>query len=228
VRVDSGITEGSEVVGLYDPLVAKLCVWDADRERARLRMLRALDEMVVEGVSTLIGFHKGLLRHRCFIEGKTCHGVVESEELAKEAEQLSHKATTIVRTPDGPLRERVVDVELDGRLYEVKVLRPEPPHVQLARRRRERGEGGAHHGAAKEAVVSPMQGTVLTVEVAEGETVRTGQVICVIEAMKMENEITAHRAGTVAELSVEAGAPVTTGQVICVVTQEGANDEPSV
>jgi acetyl-CoA/propionyl-CoA carboxylase, biotin carboxylase, biotin carboxyl carrier protein len=228
VRVDSGIAEGSEVVGLYDPLVAKLCVWDTDRERARLRMLRALDEMVVEGVSTLVGFHKALLSHHCFVDGTTCHGVVESEELAKEAEQLSRETTTIARPPDGRLRERLLEVELDGRLYEVKLLRPEPPHVQLARRRRERGEGGVRHGTAKEAVVSPMQGTVLTVEVAEGETVRTGQVICVIEAMKMENEITAHRAGTVAELSVEAGAPVQTGQVICVVTQEGENDEPPV
>ena len=80
VRVDSGVIEGSEVVGLYDPLVAKVCVWDVDRERARLRMLRALDELVVEGVTTLAGFHKALLRHPCFVEATTCHGLVESEE----------------------------------------------------------------------------------------------------------------------------------------------------
>jgi acetyl-CoA/propionyl-CoA/long-chain acyl-CoA carboxylase, biotin carboxylase, biotin carboxyl carrier protein len=226
VRVDSGVAEGSEVVGLYDPLVAKLCVWDGDRERARLRMLRALDEFVIEGVATVIGFHKALLRHPCFVEATTCHGLVESESLAKEAQQLSHRATSIPRAPDGRLRERLVEVELDGRLYEVKVLRSEPPHAELARRRRERAEGGAHHRAAKEAVVSPMQGTVLAVEVAEGDTVRAGQVICVVEAMKMENEITAHRAGTVAELSIAAGAAVKTGQVICVVWQEGEDDEP--
>ena len=221
VRVDSGVREGSEVVGLYDPLIAKLCVWDADRERARLRMLRALDEMVVEGVSSLVGFHKALLRHPCFVEGTTCAGVVESEELAQEAEQLSHQATTIERPADGRLRERLLEVELDGRRYEVKMLQPEPPHAALARRRRDRATGGGQHGAAKEAVVSPMQGTVLAVEVAEGEDVRAGQVICVVEAMKMENEITAHRQGTVSQLSVAAGEPVTTGQVICVVIQEG-------
>ena len=221
VRVDSGVREGSEVVGLYDPLIAKLCVWDADRERARLRMLRALDEMVVGGVSSLVGFHKALLRHPCFVEGTTCAGVVESEELAQEAEQLSHETTTIERPADGRLRERLLEVELDGRRYEVKMLQPEPPHAELARRRRDRAAGGGQHGAAKEAVVSPMQGTVLAVEVAEGEDVRAGQVICVVEAMKMENEITAHRQGTVSQLSVAAGEPVTTGQVICVVIQEG-------
>jgi acetyl-CoA/propionyl-CoA carboxylase biotin carboxyl carrier protein len=225
VRVDSGVREGSEVVGIYDPLIAKLCVWDADRERARLRMLRALDEMVVEGVASLVGFHKALLRHPCFVEGTTCAGVVESKELAQEAEQLSHKTTRLGRPADGRLRERLLEVELDGRRYEVKMLQPEPPHAALARRRRDRAAGGGQHGAAKEAVVSPMQGTVLAVEVAEGEDVRAGQVICVVEAMKMENEITAHRQGTVSRLSVAAGEPVTTGQVICVVVQEG-EDEP--
>jgi acetyl-CoA/propionyl-CoA carboxylase biotin carboxyl carrier protein len=226
VRVDSGVIEGSEVVGLYDPLVAKVCVWDVDRERARLRMLRALDELVVEGVTTLAGFHKALLRHPCFVEATTCHGLVESEELAQKAQQLSHQATSVARPPDGRLRERFVELELDGRRDDVKLLQPEPPHAELARRRRERAGGGAHHGAAKEAVVSPMQGTVLAVEVAEGDEVQAGQVICIVEAMKMENEIRAHRHGTVGELSVAAGAQVATGQVICVVTQAGNDVEP--
>ena len=226
VRVDSGVIEGSEVVGLYDPLVAKVCVWDVDRERARLRMLRALDELVVEGVTTLAGLHKALLRHPCFVEATTCHGLVESEELAQKAQKLSHQATNVARPPDGRLRERLLELELDGRRYGVKLLQPEPPHAELARRRRERAGGGAHHGAAKEAVVSPMQGTVLAVEVAEGDVVRAGQVICVVEAMKMENEIRAHRHGTVGELSVAAGAQVATGQVICVVAQAGNDAEP--
>jgi acetyl-CoA/propionyl-CoA carboxylase biotin carboxyl carrier protein len=226
VRVDSGVIEGSEVVGLYDPLVAKVCVWDVDRERARLRMLRALDELVVEGVTTLAGFHKALLRHPCFVEATTCRGLVESEELAQKAQQLSYQATSVARPPDGRLREHFVELELDGRRYDVKLLQPEPPHAELARRRRERAGGGAHHGAAKEAVVSPMQGTVLAVEVAEGDEVQAGQVICIVEAMKMENEIRAHRHGTVGELSVAAGAQVATGQVICVVTQAGNDTEP--
>jgi acetyl-CoA/propionyl-CoA carboxylase, biotin carboxylase, biotin carboxyl carrier protein len=216
VRVDSGVAEGSEVVGLYDPLIAKLCVWDTDRERARLRMVRALDEFVVEGVTTLIGFHRALLSHPCFADGTTCRGVVE--EIAAAA-----PPPTRARAPahPGPARERVLEVELDSRRYEIKLLRPEPPHMELARRRRERVGGGARHAAAREAVVSPMQGTVLAVEVADGDEVSEGQVICVVEAMKMENEITAHRRGQITGLSVSPGEPVKTGQVICIVAQEG-------
>jgi acetyl-CoA/propionyl-CoA carboxylase biotin carboxyl carrier protein len=135
---------------------------------------------------------------------------------------LSHKTTSVAGTSDGgrPLRERLVQAELEGRRYELRLLLPEPPHAELARRRKERGRAGGRHGPAKDAVVSPMQGTVLAVEVKEGEEVKAGQVLCVVEAMKMENEITAHRTGRVAELSVEAGQPVKTGQVICIVQSE--------
>jgi acetyl-CoA/propionyl-CoA carboxylase biotin carboxyl carrier protein len=222
VRVDSGVEAGSEVVGLYDPLVAKLCVHGVDREHARRRMLRALDEFRIDGVTSLLGFHRALLEHPCFAQGETCHGIVESEELAQRAEEFSHRATTVSATSDGAgaTRERVVKAELDGRRYELKLHLPEPPHAELVRRRRERVAAGAHHGAARDAVVSPMQGTVLSVEVADGDDVQPGQVLCVVEAMKMENEITAHRAGRVTELSVEAGQAVKTGQVICVVQSE--------
>jgi acetyl-CoA/propionyl-CoA carboxylase, biotin carboxylase, biotin carboxyl carrier protein len=222
VRVDSGVDAGREVVGIYDPLVAKLCVHGVDREHARRRMLRALAEYRIDGVTTLLGFHRALLEHPCFVDAGTCHGVVESEELAKRAEELSHSTTTLPVASDGarPLREQRVQAELEGRRYELKLLLPEPPHAELARRRRERAAAGGRHGAAKDAVVSPMQGTVLAVEVAEGDEVEAGQVLCVVEAMKMENEITAHRAGRVADLSVQAGQPVKTGQVICIVTTE--------
>ena len=220
IRIDSGVAAGSEVVGLYDPLIAKLVVHGVDREHARRRMLRALDEYEIGGVTTLLGFHRALLEHACFIAGQTCHGVVESKELAERAEQLSHQQTTLAASTDGRLRERVSSVELDGRLYEVKALVPEPPFAELARRRRERTGRGAHHGAAKDAVVTPMQGTVLAVEVADGDEVRAGQVICIVEAMKMENEITAHRDGVVTELSIEPGQAVTTGQVVCVIAQD--------
>ncbi len=222
VRVDSGVTEGSEIVGIYDPLVAKLVVWDSDRERARRRMLRALDEYVIEGVTTLIGFHRALLEHPCFVAGETCFGLVE--EIAEHAPEPKAAA----RAGSGRAQEQIVGVELDGRRFEVALLLPEPPHAELARRRRERTRDGAHHAAAREAVVSPMQGTVLAVEVKEGDEVREGQVVCVVEAMKMENEITAHRPGVVTGLSVEEGEQVTTGQIICVVAQEGDRvaDEP--
>jgi acetyl-CoA/propionyl-CoA carboxylase biotin carboxyl carrier protein len=220
VRVDSGVTGGSEVPALYDPLVAKLIVHGVNREHARRRMLRALEEFEIGGITTLLGFHRALLERPCFVAGETCHGIVESEELAKEADQLSHRTTSLSVSSDGRLRERVTTVELDGRRFEVTTLVPEPPYAELARRRRERVAGGAH-GSAKDAVVTPMQGTVLSVSVREGEAVRSGQVICVVEAMKMENEITSHLDGTVTELSVQPGQAVTTGQIVCIVTQDG-------
>jgi acetyl-CoA/propionyl-CoA carboxylase biotin carboxyl carrier protein len=98
---------------------------------------------------------------------------------------------------------------------------PEPAHAELARRRRDRAAAGGH-GGVKDAVVTPMQGTVLAVEVAEGDEVEAGQVICIVEAMKMENEIAAHRAGVVTELSIEPGQAVGRGQVICVVVEPEA------
>jgi acetyl-CoA/propionyl-CoA carboxylase biotin carboxyl carrier protein len=222
VRVDSGVVAGFEISALYDPMIAKLIVHDVDRESARRRMLRALDEFVVEGVATLIGFHKALLSHPCFIEGATCHGVVESELLARQAAELDGTgpldAVDVATT--SRVRERVQALEIDGRRYEVTLLVPEPPHAELARRRRERGGSRRGGGAGRDAVVSPMQGTVLAVEVADGDEVEPGQVICVVEAMKMENEVHAHRAGRISNLSVSPGQPVATGQVICVVTAD--------
>ncbi len=230
IRVDSGVEAGSEVVGLYDPLVAKLCVWDVDRESARRRMLRALEEYVVAGVPTLIDFHRALLSHRCFVDATTCHGLVESPELAQRAIEL-REARRDLRAPAVPpagrARARAVDVELDGRRFSVTVADQEPPHAELARRRRDRARSapdGVPHAAAREAVVSPMQGTVLAVEVADGDEVEAGRVVCVIEAMKMENEIKAHRDGVVTGLTVTPGDGVKTGQVICVVAQDGATE----
>jgi acetyl-CoA/propionyl-CoA/long-chain acyl-CoA carboxylase, biotin carboxylase, biotin carboxyl carrier protein len=216
VRVDSGVEDGSEISPLYDPMIAKLIVHGVDREHARRRMLRALDEFQIGGVTTLIGFHRALLRHPCFVQGATCHGVVESEQLAEEAERLSKETTKQSAAPDGPLTERVTTVELDGRRYDVKVLVPRPPWAALAQRRRERAVHGSGAGG-RDAIVSPMQGTVLSVQVADGDEVVAGQVICVVEAMKMENEVHALRDGVVAELSVGPGEAVSTGQVICIV-----------
>jgi acetyl-CoA/propionyl-CoA carboxylase, biotin carboxylase, biotin carboxyl carrier protein len=221
VRVDSGVEEGSEISGLYDPMIAKLIVHDADRETARRRMLRALGEFEIGGVRSLLGFHQALLVHPCFAAGETCHGLVESEELAQQAEQFSHRTTMLAAGADGQLsvektRPLRTVAEVDGRRVEVQVLVPEPGYRQLARRRRERASAAGRH-AGTDAVVSPMQGTVLDVKVADGDEVEPGRVICIVEAMKMENEVTAHRAGTVAGLSVAVGAAVTTGQAICAI-----------
>jgi acetyl-CoA/propionyl-CoA carboxylase biotin carboxyl carrier protein len=225
VRVDSGVEAGSEVSGLYDPLVSKLIVHGVDREHARRRMLRALDEYEIGGITTLLGFHRALLRQPCFAEGATCHGIVESEALAAEAAQLA-QASAAPPTAQRATHARDVVVELDGRRFDVRVLVPEPPFAALARRRRERATESRDGPAARDAVVSPMQGTVLEVRVTEGDRVSAGQVLCIVEAMKMENEIDAHRDGVVTGLSVTEGQPVKTGQVICVVETGGDGREP--
>jgi acetyl-CoA/propionyl-CoA carboxylase biotin carboxyl carrier protein len=230
VRVDSGVTAGSEVTGLYDSLVAKLIVHDVDRERARRRMLRALGEYEIDGVKTLVGFHRALLSHGCFAAGETCKGLVESEELAQRAEELSHRQTgTVAGGSDGASPTATAAVEIDGRRVEVRVVRPEPRHRELGRRRLER-EAAQRHGGAADTVVSPMQGSVLDVRVAEGDHVARGDVICIVEAMKMENEIVSHRDGAVSGLSVATGDAVAIGQTICVVRPDGdapSGDDPS-
>jgi len=210
VRVDSGVEAGREVIGVYDPLIAKLIVHGVDREHARRRMLRALDEFVIEGPTTLVPFHSALLAHDCFVHGETCAGVVESLQIedgrAPRDEPVPGRSVQDVRI-----------VEVDGRRFQVRVTEPEAPWLELARRRSERVRAG-HAGAGRDAVVSPMQGTVLSVAVADGDEVQAGALICIVEAMKMENEVHAHRDGTITELSVAPGQPVATGQVICVIS----------
>jgi len=229
VRVDSGVAAGYEVSASYDPMIAKLIVHGVDREHARRRMIRALDEFWIEGPQTLIGFHKALLSHPCFIAGTTCLGIVESEELAAQSTEFNGGAAiaipsdSLLLSSTGPARtvERVRTVEVDGRRFEVRLSEPEPEWRALAERRRERVHASGAGGAGQDAVVSPMQGTVLAVSVTDGEEVEPGEVICIVEAMKMENEVHAHRAGLVSGLSVEPGQAVTTGQIICVIGADG-------
>ncbi|HYI74908.1 MAG TPA: acetyl-CoA carboxylase biotin carboxylase subunit [Gaiellaceae bacterium] len=216
VRVDSGVRAGDEISDLYDPLIAKLVVHDVDREHARRRMLRALAEFVVEGPASLLGFHRALLESPCFVAGETCHGIVESEGLARRAEELGASAAR----SDGAdsaraVREQRLGVEIDGRRHEVRLHVPEPPWAELGRRHKERSKGIS--GKATGAVTSPMQGTVLSVAVEPGVAVHAGQLICVVEAMKMENELVAHRGGVVGEVRVAAGQQVALGDVVCVI-----------
>jgi acetyl-CoA/propionyl-CoA carboxylase biotin carboxyl carrier protein len=210
VRVDSGVEAGREVSAAYDPMISKLIVHGVDREHARRRMLRALGEYVIEGPTTLVPFHSALLSHECFVRAETCAGIVESLELDTDGR---------APRPVAMQRRTVEDVrvvEVDGRRFQVRVTEPEAPWLELARRRRERGRAGG--AGDSDVVVSPMQGTVLSVAVAEGDEVEAGALVCIVEAMKMENEVHAHRAGTVSELSVAPGQPVATGQAICVIS----------
>jgi len=215
VRVDSGVEEGDEVVGLYDPLIAKLCVWDSDRERARLRMLRALDELVVEGVPTLVPLHRLILEHPSFIAGETCAGLIEGEL----ADALAPAGPAEPALPAA--EQRRYAVEVDGARYDVSIALPADEMIAAERRRRAerraRGGAGAHGG---EVVTSPMQGTVLRVAVEEGDDVEAGQVLVIVEAMKMENEIRAHAAGAVRELAVATGDSVRSGQTLLRITEQ--------
>src|SRR5437868_6078037 len=145
VRVDSGVAAGNEVSGAYDPMIAKLIVHGVDREHARRRMLRALGEFSIEGPKTLLGFHRALLEHDCFVRGETCHGLVESDELAARAAEL--EPARVSAASNGRAAERLRTVEVDGRRFEVRVFAPEQPWLELGRRRTERvrssGIGGA-------------------------------------------------------------------------------------
>ena len=185
VRVESGVEEGGEINDRYDPMVAKLLVWDTSRERAIARMRRALDEYEIVGPKTLLPMHRIVMRAPEFAAGETCAGLVEGRWADMCAEQPDVAAAP---SAAGSVIPRQVAVEVDGRRYDVVLRVPGGAGAEEARERiRQRMAGGAG-SAAEGAIVSPMQGTVLALEVAEGDTVEAGQVIAVVEAMKMENE----------------------------------------
>jgi acetyl-CoA/propionyl-CoA carboxylase biotin carboxyl carrier protein len=205
------VVEGSVISDLYDPMIAKLIVRDQDRESARRRMLRALSEFEVAGVKSLIPIHQAILEHPDFIAGRTMHEFVEGggyqATLPQEPDEPSQNGRV---SADNELR--TVVAEVDGKRFEVAVTVPEHPGRTRLRARRaalaER-EGGQH--GAHDVVRSPMQGTVLKVNVAAGDEIAAGQVLVVVEAMKMENEIVAHEAGVVETVAVAAGDQVASG-----------------
>jgi acetyl-CoA/propionyl-CoA carboxylase biotin carboxyl carrier protein len=221
VRVDSGLEAGGEVTPLYDPMVAKLIVWDTDRERATARMLRALGEYQIEPLTTLIPFHTAILATEQWAKGETCRDLTEDKKWLKalKPEEAPKPAD---EEESEEQAERDYKVEVDGRLYGVKVIGGAPAVAAAgagAKRpqRRERAGGAGGGGAAGDDLPSPLQGTILKVAVEEGAEVEEGALVCVIEAMKMENEITAHKAGKVTALKVSEGASVSSGDVIAVI-----------
>jgi acetyl-CoA/propionyl-CoA carboxylase biotin carboxyl carrier protein len=222
VRVDSGAEEGYDVLPLYDPMIAKLIVWDVDREASTRRMLRALDEYEIGGLKTLIPFHKALLATKQWKNGETCRDLVEDKDWLKQL-AFDPAPSAGGEEDEEPKVARDYAVEVSGKRFEVKVIGAALPNggapaaaaVKKAPKRRERGPGGG--GGAPGAIVSPIQGTVLKVAVEKGATVEEGALICVVEAMKMENEITAPSAGTVEELNVSEGGAIATGDTIAVV-----------
>jgi acetyl-CoA/propionyl-CoA carboxylase, biotin carboxylase, biotin carboxyl carrier protein len=229
VRVDSGVRAGSEVSPMYDPMVAKLIVWDSDREQATSRMLRALGEYEIEGLKTLIPFHQALLATEQWARGETCRDLLEDRKWLK---QLAFRAPSEAAAAADQLEllERTYAVEVSGKRFDVRVFGPPsresangaqpasaPPRRPGGRRSTRPASTDAAGGAdGPDTLPSPLQGNIWKVLVKQGETVEEGQLLCIIEAMKMENEITAHKTGTIAELpisegsSIQAGAPIAT------------------
>ena len=219
MRVDSGLEAGGEVTPLYDPMVAKLIVWDVDRPSATKRMLRALGEYRIEPLTTLIPFHQAVMASEDWAEASTLREKIADKKWLKRLAPESPAAPTEDEEAE-PKTERTYQVEVNGRLHSVKVIGAAAPAgggAAAAKRpaRRERKPGGG--GATGPELPSPLQGTILKVAVEKGAEVEEGALVCVIEAMKMENEITAHRAGKVSELKVSEGASVTSGDVLATI-----------
>src|SRR5215212_87538 len=215
LRVAAGFT----VPQAYDSLLAKLIVWGEDRGQARRRMLRALDEFVIEGVPTTIPFHRLAMEDPAFVAGDV------STELVEHGMDLSSLEPATVDGAGPPTVKpppRRLVIELEGKRFDVDLFPQEqvkvPERIRTPRSpkalERARAESG---GPGKEVVKTPMQGTIVKVLVAEGDTVKAGQTLVVLEAMKMENHVTAHQAGTVAGLEVSEGQTVPTGATIAII-----------
>jgi acetyl-CoA/propionyl-CoA carboxylase biotin carboxyl carrier protein len=214
VRVDAGVEAGSVIGGNFDSLLAKIIVTGADRTEALQRARRVLDETVIDGMATVLPFHRLVVRDPAFVDLTVHTNWIETEW------QGGVPAFTPAAVPaaDSPDRETVV-VEVGGKRLEVRLpanlsgtrtVAPARPH---ARRSGSGAQAAGAGGAA--ALTAPMQGTIVKVAAQDGDTVSEGDVIVVVEAMKMEQPLQAHRAGTVSGLSVEVGATVTAGTTIC-------------
>jgi acetyl-CoA/propionyl-CoA carboxylase biotin carboxyl carrier protein len=223
VRVDSGVGPGGEVTPMYDPMVAKLITWDADREQCTKRMLRALGEYEIEGLKTLIPFHTALLETEQWANGETCRDLMEDKAWLKT---LAFDAPAKIAEDEEPTVEQAYTVEVSGKRFDVKVIGPAfagggvngaAPAAGAGRAAPKRGERKKSAGGGADELLSPLQGNMWKVLVEQGQTVEEGQLICIIEAMKMENEITAHKAGVIETLSVKEGEPIQSGAPIAVI-----------
>jgi acetyl-CoA/propionyl-CoA carboxylase biotin carboxyl carrier protein len=233
VRIDSGVGAGDEISPNYDPMVAKLICWDADRQQATQRMLRALAEYEIGGLTTLIPFHRALLATEQWDRGETCRDLVESAEwLASTAPAPATPAAD----QDAEEEEKVArnyTVEVSGRRFDVNVIGP-PSQFGTAngssqgatatRQAPRRAQRGASSGGGPDTLTSPLQGNMWKVLVKQGDTVEEGQLLCIIEAMKMENEIMAHKAGVIVELPITEGEPIAAGAPIATISAAPAGD----
>lgn len=228
VRVDSGVVEGDAISGSFDSMIAKVIVTGADRPQALARARRALAEMTVEGIPTVLPFHKAVLDSDAFApsDPSTPFSIYTSwieSEFLDVCRALAPATTATNEEAQEPATERVV-VEVGGKRLEVVI----PAGLSLAQgraraagnavRRPARRSGTKVAAASGASLTSPMQGTIVKVAVEEGAVVAAGDLIVVLEAMKMEQPLLAHRAGTVTSLSAAVGSSVSSGTVICEIT----------
>ncbi|WP_435278292.1 acetyl/propionyl/methylcrotonyl-CoA carboxylase subunit alpha [Rhodococcus yananensis] len=221
VRVDSGVVQGDVIGGQFDSMLAKLIVTGETREQALQRAARALAEFEVDGLATVIPFHRHIVENPAFVgDGEKFD--VYTKWIENEWDNSIEPFTGggAVDDDDEALPRQNVVVEVGGRRVEVSL----PGQFSLGgggaagairKKPKARKRGGAHGGKASgDAVTAPMQGTVVKVAVTEGQEVAEGDLIAVLEAMKMENPVTAHKSGVVTGLAVEAGAAITQGTVL--------------
>ncbi|CAL9676005.1 Carbamoyl-phosphate synthase large chain [Actinosynnema sp. ALI-1.44] len=219
VRVDAGVESGTVIGGQFDSLLAKLIVTGEDRTQALERARRALDEMVVEGMATVLPFHRLIVRDPAYVgteDGFTVH----TRWIETEFDNTIPPFTDGAEAEEDEPRQTLV-VEVGGRRLEVSLPGGLAASAPVAKgggakakpRKRAGGKGGA--AASGDAVAAPMQGTIVKVAVEDGQQVEAGDLIVVLEAMKMENPVTAHKAGVVTGLAAEPGAAVTQGTVLC-------------
>ncbi|MFL6065879.1 MAG: acetyl/propionyl/methylcrotonyl-CoA carboxylase subunit alpha [Friedmanniella sp.] len=220
VRVDEGYLAGMTVPGAFDSLVAKVIVTGADREQALARSRRALAELVVDGMPTVVPFHRAVLEDPAFTAADGRFGVhtrwIETEFTGTVAPYDGAAGTA-----DAQERSSVV-VEVNGKRLEVVVpaglgagSAAEAPARGGGRKPARRGSTATAKAPSGNALTSPMQGTIVKVAVADGDSVQSGDLVVVLEAMKMEQPLTAHRSGRVTNLVAEVGATVTSGSTLC-------------
>ena len=205
VRVDAGFKNGDTIGGNFDSLLAKLIVTGATREEAVQRARRALSEFIVGGLATAIPFHRAIMEDPAFTENFSIYTSYIENEFKNEIPPFAQSALGS-QTHAAP--EHLV-TEVNGKRFEIFVYAPEPVHK---RHRAKEGASGASTGTA---VTSPMQGTVVKVSVKEGQKVVAGELIVVLEAMKMEQPLSAHRDGVIANLSAILGETVSSGSTLC-------------
>ena len=216
VRFDTGYESGDEISQYYDNLVGKLIVWGRDRDTAIARTITALREMRVSGVATTIPADIAILEHPDFA------AVEHSTKWVEQTLDLSGVSAAPAAPPEGesePLVERTTTIEVNGRRFAVRMWVPETVGVAAAApKRAKRAGGGSSSGGGSGQVTVPMQGTIVKVLVEVGQAVEAGQAVVVLEAMKMENQISADVSGTIAEVKVSAGDTVGGGDTVVVIT----------